>query len=102
MPLILQPSLTDADVAAIELHLATVRGRRLEAAITYQQGVNAKLDHKLAVAQRRIDQKSSQLAKAIGALDKADRRCARLTQELTMLLSDAGLVRDLLSTNQME
>jgi hypothetical protein len=97
MGLILQPALTDLDRQAVEQHLEVVRNRRLSAAIVWQQGENAKQQHQLTVVQRRIEQVSGQLAKAIERLDKADENVTKYLEKLTTLLQEHGLIADLIA-----
>ena len=96
MPLILSPSFNDKTRAEIEAHLETVRAKRMQLAVQYHEGRQAKLNHEADVLQKRFTRQYDMLEKNILALDKALEIAEDRLAKCIALHSELGLVTDLI------
>jgi Pyruvate/2-oxoacid:ferredoxin oxidoreductase gamma subunit len=93
--LILAPSFDEHTRAEIEQHLEVVRQRRMLAAFSYAQGVNAKLEHESERIQKRMASHYDMLAKEIERLDKAHAAVEKRLETLTAMQQELGLTQSL-------
>ncbi|ERR1044071_3906472 len=102
MPLVLAPSFDDHTREQIELHVAEVQVRRLEAAVIYHQGVNAKLNFESDKIQAKIARQYELLNKELVALEKAELKVQDRLATMQHLQNELGLVVDLLNNQPKE
>lgn len=95
MPLILAPSFDEHTREQIEQHIDLVRTRRMEAAVTYHTGINAKLSYESDKIQRRVEQKYEMLLKEIGQLDRIIEKVENRLAEIEHFKNELGLLTDL-------
>lgn len=96
--LILAASFDEKTRAEIEQHVSEVQSRRMLAAVIYHQGVNAKLEHEADKVRQRIARQYQMLGKEIGVLEKAEGKVQSRLDSLTILLTELGVVNDMLVT----
>lgn len=96
MPLTLAPSFDEHTRAEIEQHLTEVRSRRMLAAIVYQQGVNAKLEHEVEKVKRKRDAQYSMLLKELSRLDIAFGKAEARLAAVINLDNELGLAQDMI------
>ena len=100
MPLILAPSFDEHTRAEIEQHILQVQSRRMVAAIEYQRGENAKLEHLAQKIRDKVQKQYTMLGKEIAALDKADEKVQHRMETIISLMSELGLVQDMILTEE--
>lgn len=95
MPLILAPAYSDQTRAQIEAHLATIRTKRLSAALEYELGRQSKIAHESDRVQKRITAAYATLQKRVENLEKAEAACEAQLAKCEQLRSELGLLTDL-------
>lgn len=94
MPLILRPSYDDLTRQEIEEHLEGVRSRRMVAAMEFNEGQTAKLEHESEVIQRRIKQQYELLGKDITRADTLDEKIQERLAKIETLRQELGFVTE--------
>lgn len=95
MPLILAPAYSDQTRAQIEQHLATIRTKRLSAALEYEIGRQSKLAHESDRVAKRVTAAYATLLKRVENLQKAETACEEQLAKCEMLRGELGLLTDL-------
>lgn len=99
MSLVLAPSFDDHTRAEIEAHIEQVRSRRMLAAITYHEGINAKLSYESDKIQERIKKQYVMLAKELEQFDRAHEKLENRMAGIEHLMNELGLVIDMKETH---
>jgi len=95
MPLVLAPSFDDHTREEIEAHLDLVRAKRMEAAVEYHTGINAKLSYESEKIQKRMQAKYDMLVKEMGQLDRIMEKVVDRLAEIEHYKNELGLLTDL-------
>lgn len=102
MPLVLAPSFDDHTREEIEMHLVAVQARRMEAAVEYHTGKDAKLAHESQKIQNKIAHQYMMLGKEIEQLDRIYEKVNDRLAGLTHLKNELGMVMDLRELHQVD
>jgi len=94
MPLILAPSFSSSTREEVEEHLEWVRDIRLQAALEFQQGKEARLDKEFNQVSRRLEVTYQSLGKALQRLDREIEKVEDYLAKCEMLQQEAELASD--------
>lgn len=100
--LTLAPSFDEQSRAAIEQHLDLIRTRRMLAAIHYQQGANAALEHEAERVRRKRNAQYAMLLKEITRLDTAYTKVEARLATVISIDDELGLAQDMISYEDKE
>lgn len=101
MPLVLAPSYDDHTRAQIEEHLASVRARRMVAAMEFHAGRTAKLTHESDKLQAKVAKQYERLGKALDKLEAAEQAVMELLDKVEQTKQEYGLVIDMIEIHDV-